>query len=167
MIVVYIIVLIGERPLGNNLAAIDSLVDVVNRHPENLHPILHGTLHRAGSLKSGKQRRVYVDNTTAVTRQQRIGNNTHISGQTNQIDITLVQKIGDGTLHLGLRRERLRVESKSLHAVECGAFHNPGRRLVANHRDHIGRNPTLLASYRYRFEITASSTGKYGNSFFV
>ena len=75
-----------DRALQHDRARVDPLVDEVDRHAEDLDPVLDGLLDRAHAGEGGQQRGMDVEDPVGEARHEARVEDRHVAGEHDELD---------------------------------------------------------------------------------
>ena len=155
-----VVSVVSERPLGDDLPAVERRIDIVDRHTEDLDAVFQRLFDGMRPAECRQQRRVDVDDPSAVSPQQHVADDAHVPRQADQLHAGLVEPPHDLALVVGLRGILFRGEYECLDPVPRSPLHNPGAGFVADHQHHPGRDLSPLAGRGDSLEVRAAAAGK-------
>ena len=132
----------------------------MDRHTEDLDAVFQRLFDGMRPAECRQQRRVDVDDPSAVSPQQHVADDAHVPRQADQLHAGLVEPPHDLALVVGLRGILFRGEYECLDPVPRSPLHNPGAGFVADHQHHPGRDLSPLAGRGDSLEVRAAAAGK-------
>ena len=80
-----------DRPLGDDPARVDALVDEVDGDTEHLHAVVERLLDRADAGEGGQQRRVHVDHARRRSARGSRVEQLHVAGEHDELDAVVAR----------------------------------------------------------------------------
>ena len=105
-----------ECALCDDPPAVERRIDPVDRHAEDLDPVVEGLPDGVLPAEGGQQRGMDIDDPPAAGPQHRRPEDAHVSGQTDQLRTSLLEPLHDQPLVLILWAVYLRVEDEGRNA---------------------------------------------------
>ncbi len=103
---------------------------------------------------------MHINDTSAVSRQQGVADDAHVTRQTDQLHTYRFELRNDFPFVIGLRRELFRREDEHLDPMTGSPLDHRSIGLVADQQHDLGIQHTLLASRDDGFEVRTATAGK-------
>ena len=132
-----------DRLLQDNRPRVDPLVDQVHGHPGDRHPVRERLADRVEARERGKQRRMHVDDPVAKPAHELRGQELHVAGEDDQVDIPLGQPVRDRGVARGPVRMPGALEHPGLDPGLPGTLQRRSLRLVRGHAGNLDPIPAV------------------------
>ena len=142
-----------DRALEDDRARVDPFIDEVDRHAEDLDPVLDGLLDRPHAGEGGQQRGVDVDDPVGEARHEARVEDRHVAGEHDELDPLLDQPVAHGGIARGPRAELRAQEDPRPHARGVGTLERARRALVAGNGDDL--DLATVNAVQQRLEVRA------------
>lgn len=162
--------LYGHALLDDDRAGIVVLVNEVDGAAGNLDAAIDRRLMYMAAVHAfaAEQRNkawVDVHHTPAICADHVRRQYPHVTRETDEIGLVLVQNFYKARGILGVRRESFRTDLYRRDAVLASPIHSGGVALGTDHHCNTAVNPAVLARVYDRLEIAPTTVARYKNSY--
>ena len=154
----------SNRPLNHDRSIIQFGSDEVHTGAGDLHAMIQRLTLRTDSWKRRKERRVDVQNGVWKCLEQRSTHQSHVSGQTNQPDVTRQKFANNGFVMIPARGRLTVINAQSFDTGAASNLQPFGVRTIGNnHGDRRVKTPVADGSNQ-RLEIASSTRNDHAQS---